>query len=385
MDFMEFKNALYNRFLIQGFKISNKYNGFGRGLEYHNKTTGESCSIGNFVSRQKNYNRWILQKINALQHVNSAKFGVFFTLTLPSEYHPYSNNGRDKNVNFTDDVSDIDAVVKKYREGYKLLNTIFRQMYKATKQKLGAKTLSYCLVYEPHKSFVPHCHGLFWFDSADDIEDFRDIFYRYIKKFNLTRVDFQMNLRRSDLYLVKYIHKFLKSDDTNSLLMHYGWRSACKIVAFHSSREKNILPKYVFQKGYLALNYYPKLKELVRCFIDKNGTNFLIELSKIVSYSVYSNLYGVKEKLTRVNAKLRPIIELEFFKKSYDKVERILKSELVDLNIETTNGVKDHTNIIHWHEDVFIPQTKLYEVNIQTFGTLLYQKSSNELVRDLRG
>lgn len=110
---------------------------------------------------------------------------IFFTNTLPSEYHPYIDKGKKLNPEFLGDLvledfeteDEIrDYFDKKIIEGYAKLHRFERNFYKQKifrDNKLTKENRARITALEPHNSLVPHLHKL---EIVND-----DYLFKYIR------------------------------------------------------------------------------------------------------------------------------------------------------------------------------------------------------------
>lgn len=97
---------------------------------------------------------------------------IFITITLPSEYHPFTENGKRVNPNFFNDVDlelfdtledYLNHYDKMVLEGYIKLNEFERDFYKQEifkNKRLNSSNRARITAFEPHDSLVPHLHKL---------------------------------------------------------------------------------------------------------------------------------------------------------------------------------------------------------------------------------
>ena len=154
---------------------------------------------------------------------------LFLTLTLPSEFHQFSKTTKKYNHKYNKENT--------IENGYKLLNSSFRDIYKNFRVNREFKKVYYSKVFEPHKNFTPHLHSILYVKS-----EFKENLIQHIKntiKKNKLGKSFEIeeikDLSRSSSYLLKYIRKNTNVDDSESFRIFNGWKKSHKIRIFTCS------------------------------------------------------------------------------------------------------------------------------------------------------
>lgn len=167
------------KYLDYSKKTVSKTKSYVENLTILNKNTGEINNMSyDFIKKEYDRFLWIVFQSLYLQNdmkKKGNKVAYFITNTLPTEYHPYNTHDRRgkklakpiHNPRY-DKECDINT-------GYKLLNSSFRSLIKDWKVDTDKyNRLFYQRVVEPHKSLVPHLHGLVYVDEeyAEDFEEY---------------------------------------------------------------------------------------------------------------------------------------------------------------------------------------------------------------------
>ena len=125
----------------------------------------------------------------------------FFTMTLPSRFHPFITAKFDKktkkniklhyekwtlNLNFQ--FSSIDEGI---RSGYSYLNDMTKDLldkikYGNLKYRKILKDTKYNIIFEPHKSLIPHVHGIIYY-NLEVKKIIEKSFKTIIKKYDLDK------------------------------------------------------------------------------------------------------------------------------------------------------------------------------------------------------
>jgi len=179
---------------------------------------------------------------------------VFFTYTLPSEYHPTTTYGCKKgeercwNKRYNSELT--------IKDGYKLLQKAFRELTRYFKKKETNKELleiPYIRMVEFHDDFTPHLHAVVFLPEYL-IEIFEKKFHRIRKDYGLGKeFDFEVlrDKSKGSAYLLKYLRKTMLGNDEKLYVLD-GWRKANRIRLFTHSHTflkrkdfEKILPYYI--------------------------------------------------------------------------------------------------------------------------------------------
>lgn len=195
-------------------------------------------------------NRFNYLHLEALEH---NLIPVFVTLTLPSEYHQFKQTKKGK---FVKNPKYLGYTIE---QGYKELNSIFRDLYNKFNIYSDGKVLNqkvkYSRVIEPHKDFTPHLHAVLY---VEDANLFHNHFNNVVNRYSLEQVDFEVlqTANHSIAYLLKYVQKTVSG--SNAIIQ--GWKSQHKIVQVTTSRMP--FSKVQYTAFVRAVKYNPKYKNI---------------------------------------------------------------------------------------------------------------------------
>jgi hypothetical protein len=267
-----------------------------------------------------------LDYLNSLM-LRQNKTPIFLTITLPGEYHPKSKKYNKDNT---------------IEKGYKKLQEIFRYIYRNFKVDRQYKKLKFVRVIEPHKSYIPHLHGIVWVDT-DLITNFLKHFSIVVIKYELQQTDIKV-LDTADyavVYLLKYIKKSL--EDITVL----GWKYAHNIRVFSMSNLNLPLKFKVFDVATSFVAFNSKLKEqhkknyieqiLDKISIDLTITN-LEDFSILKTYkNVGSSDLHIVANIAKykTSKKYKDLEDLE----DLEDIELYDRYEIIDLKVYKNNNL----------------------------------------------
>jgi len=187
-----------------------------------------------FISANHSPNRYyaeIQNRINTLSELAKKRGlkALFMTMTLPGEYHPYTDN----NTRINPEYNGVNA-----KEAVKELTKMFAKLRhdRSLKDGLTKENRIYFRVNEPHKDGTPHTHILM-FVPAERVSRIKKAFKRL---FNRVGNNIQDDLRNATSYVMKYINKTLPLSKQENLSKKdkylNAWYSKNRIIRFHSSR-----------------------------------------------------------------------------------------------------------------------------------------------------
>jgi len=219
-----------------------------------NEFVGMSFSLKKKMKLDYLYYKGVSDYINRIAESRSL-VPVFFTYTLPSEYHPTTTYGcRDGEERCWNKKYNSELTI---RDGYKLLQKAFRELTRYFKKKETNKNLleiPYFRMIEYHDDFTPHLHAVIFLPEYL-IEIFEKKFHRIRKDYGLGKeYDFEVleDKSKGSGYLLKYLRKMMLSSNEESLYILDGWRKAHGIRLFTHSRTflkrkdfEKILPYYI--------------------------------------------------------------------------------------------------------------------------------------------
>lgn len=203
---------------------------------------------GNFLhNRDIAYSQRVMAKVKYIEHMNPNSRKVFVTLTLPSKYHKYKlKQSQIKMKKLKDGTKVIKLCGENFEEnpnyGFShlsydyhieesitFLNVIYEDFYKLYQQAITRhyKKLGYSKeqikelikfdkikMLEPHKSFCPHLHFLWYLnEDLEAFEIFKQTMAHIIKKYeldpNFCKLE-EVKSAKSSTYIAKYIIKIKK-------------------------------------------------------------------------------------------------------------------------------------------------------------------------------
>ncbi len=234
---------------------------------------------------------------------------LFLTLTLPSSYHKFSKTTKRYNPKY-DENNTIE-------NGYKLLNSSFRDIYKNFRVNRKFVKVYYSKVFEPHKNFTPHLHSILYVKS-----EFKDNLIQHIKntiKKNSLGKSFEIeeikDLSRSSSYLLKYIRKNTNVEDCEKFRIFNGWKKSHKIRIFTCSI-LNGLERFLYKKIKNNTSITKDLKEnpivkiLNECNIKITTKCKTTKEVKIKNHIVESPKYSIEVKKERIQSKDKKELDL---------------------------------------------------------------------------
>ncbi|MFX4234735.1 replication endonuclease [Aliarcobacter butzleri] len=269
-------------------------------LETFNNVTGEFKSLNHnplHVSRDNylwfTYNQKLLEE----QIISNAEFAtLFITLTLPSTFHKYSTTNKKLNPLFKEENT--------INEGYKLLNSSFREVYKNFRVNRRFEKIYFSKVIEPHKSFTCHLHAILYV-KIEFIENLKNHIKNVVKKNQLGRYEIEdiKDITRGTSYLLKYVQKTTNPSNDEDFHFFNGWKKWNKIRVFTCSIVG--LERFLFKKINACTNLTKNLKGnpitkiLSKCDINIVTTNTKTNEIKTKKHSSGKSRYIVnleKEK-----------------------------------------------------------------------------------------
>lgn len=270
------KNDLINQEILQNYQNFidfsedriKKQKKFFNNIWFYNDKQGYIAPNTDFYKTTSEYYITILQKIFTVEQQSKDKklyCNLFGTITLPSNFHPYTTykkNKRRKNPNY-----DFYNISDSIKEGYILLQKIFRVFYKRVKNYTG-KDLKYIRVIEPHKSHIPHLHFVLFIDEKYK-KDVYKIFFKVMREYKLKQTKLEDNISRSSSYIRKYLVKnFSYKTEKDKRFMKYldGWKRKHKINIISTSNVG--MSKLIYKKLYYSMNEEEKKR-----IIEKRGDN----------------------------------------------------------------------------------------------------------------
>jgi len=248
------------------------------------KDTGECFDMEYSVSKAMKLNYYyyksVCDYINEIA-VEKGLFPVFYTLTLPSEYHQTKTTKTGKRVwNKKYDAE------KSVEEGYRVLQKANRELIRYFKQKGVNKNLvdiPYFRVIEPHKDFTPHLHCVVYLPE-ELLERFVAKFSRIIEYFKLgkqCKLEVLDNPERGSAYLLKYLQKTMNVKDEGAMYVLDGWIKTHKIRFF--THTQTYLKRRDFAKIYAYIKKEWEIDLFKESFEGKwvNPFSLITEATKV--------------------------------------------------------------------------------------------------------
>ena len=167
---------------------------------------------------------------------------VFVTLTAPTKYHRRYEDGT-LVIDPNETAKDLTQIWNKFTN---------LQVFQRMKRELG-HGLVYFRVYEPHKSAVPHLHAMIFIPVNYILEvkkKYKEYFSSSSWGANKKAIDFKYTWYKEGGgavgYIMKYITKTFKDEDTNTVQHAVYWYIKHKVRRFLSSQ--NLTPLFMYRK-----------------------------------------------------------------------------------------------------------------------------------------
>ena len=286
------------------FNLYDKYNSYKFQSNIYladNNTTIKLQEIkkGQFLdNKQLQYANKKVAKALYIEHHNKNKNRVFITLTLPSKWHYYKNQGRTKNK-----LCMFDNYEDSLNQGLKQLNHInralnnkinleLRRYYKRLNKPYIA--YDYIKVLEYHTSLTPHYHSIIY--CTDDQLEIIEKQYNYIiKKFELVHTVYEIiENKKASSYVYKYLLKnSLPSDDENNSLFN-KYKSYFSNVRIFSSSNFKYSNQTEIDKVYKYISKHrPNLMKLLK----KSKLPLYINLENMIKRGYFTFEYKEVEQI----------------------------------------------------------------------------------------
>jgi hypothetical protein len=369
-DYKNLEDFYYKTSLNKEFKQQDYLKNF----LFTNEKTGECFNLNyNFEKYYNNYSNTLKQKLMCIEQkaTDEGLIPLFITLTLPSNYHPFSSI-KYKNKRLYNRINsnfDFDNIEESIFNGYTLLNKVFRTFYKRVKNI--SKKLYFIKVFEIHKTFIPHLHIIFYIKNeveiketkikkskrikilnknVDTIEKIRKIYDKITTEFKLNQTDFDLvhlnkkelknngvktGIYRASKYLLKYVLKQLKdgSDYFHARILD-GWKRVHKIKIITSSNLELSLSDY--RNIYYNIGKEEKEKLLEKAKVEnKSIFYYILKNISIITVVITNKQSLIKKFLINKNSSiilLKNITKNPFngaYHSSVDKLEIYINKKLV--------------------------------------------------------
>jgi len=236
-------------------KLESNIKDFKENIRVTNKLSGESYKLKHdFMQVSLDNYLWFVynQKMLETKIMEDGNYvALFLTLTLDSSFHLYSKTTKKLNPSYKDGNS--------IHNGYKLLNSSFREIYKNFRVKRTLEKIFYSRAIEPHKNLTPHLHAIIYV-KKEYVDNLINHIQNIIKKNSLGRYEIEVikDLSRSTSYLLKYINKSTNPKNKDDYHFFSGWKKTHKIRVFTISNLG--LERYLFKKINHHLNLTKGLK-----------------------------------------------------------------------------------------------------------------------------
>lgn len=313
----------------------------------------------NFAHDEKKYRQddyfWFMYNQKLLENKILEEGGyttLFLTLTLPSSFHKFSKKTKRYNKNYNEN----DTI----ENGYKKLNTTFRDIYKDFKVNRKFVKVYYSKIFEPHSNFTPHLHSILYVKS-----EFKDNLIQHIKKQILKNelgksfeIEEIKDLSRSSSYLLKYVRKNTKVEDEETFRIFNGWKKAHKIRVFTCSI-LNGLERFLYKKIKNNTNITKNLKE-----------NPIVKILNECNINIVTTCKTTKQVKTKTNAVENPKFTINVKKERVqikDKKELELVKDYVNYLKNDFWKAKDNNSCLLFCEDKFDLFTKSFFVDNEKF------------------
>jgi len=247
---------------------------------------------------------------------------VFITITAPSALHP---TGKDRiyDIKTKKQVFDFDGtgVFKEVTPSRiaKYLSKLWKRflslkVFKHIKDSTGFNMM-YLRVYEPHKSGVPHLHGMLFIPHGYILKVKKTFIEHFKNRYNIKRIQFRYTWYNQAggavAYILKYINKTFKhaKDDCMTLEAYYFVKH--RIIRFLTSR--SLVPLWIYRK----INYHDRLQDMsfsTRKWKDGSLKHFFNK--EMISYFYFDDGDQVEDVVYWKD----PNIIFEVYKKSFEPI-----------------------------------------------------------------
>lgn len=177
------------------------------------------CKFLKEQDKQRAYKYY--SKVKYLEYFNQHKESVFITFTCPSEFHFYSQRGKNKKCDYA-------TLGQSIEESFKFQKKINRVFYKELKKYLKRKKLSvdtdYIRMLEHHnkdKNLTIHSHSIHYVD-ADQLKVLKQVYNLIVKRFKLKQTKLEiLTHAQSSSYVMKYILKNFSSNPNDNFFNEF--------------------------------------------------------------------------------------------------------------------------------------------------------------------
>jgi len=359
-------------------KAEQRTNEYLNKLEFTNISTGEvkkiNYTLQNKYKQDYLYYKGIADYINILATLKGY-IPVFLTLTLSSPYHFFKKAKSGKIIkNKKTKEKNVFEINKLIREGYKLLNKVFREIIRQGQRKDFEIKTMYIKIIEAHKSFTPHLHSIVFVQSRE-LEKFIKVIKNKIKLYKLGKqhkIEILRDKEKGSAYILKYLQKTLKTEKIESLYVMDGWKKVNKIRLFTHS-----------QVGLDRLSF----NKIINHFLSKTFNKYNKDLKTEIKKDYYENGEWINpySELTKRTRRVEVEDELRYFILTYKNILfktaiNIAKNKeveyLVIRKVKKTRKEKWETVYLlkNFIKKTFNILEKTEEKIFETYKSLNYQK-----------
>lgn len=355
---MKFKNYIRSQkklYLDYLEAKQDKQNKFLKKLKFINSSSGKVFHMVNDIYRKKQ-NDYIYYKINS-EYLNKemlkiGKIPIFLTLTLPSKYHPFSNKG--KNPRFDEELT--------IQDGYQLLNKAHRSIYKNFRiNRKNAEKVFFNKVIEPHKSFVPHLHALYYINNDENtIEAFKNHIKRVTKKLGKQKKIVVLDQDDNTVnYLLKYVKKSI-SDDNDDFKIIDGWKLKNKIKMFSMSNISPF-PRFIYDR------FTKQISDFYKNYKNEDHENIIDTMKRLVSYEIETiNTFTGEVKIKKYQAKEKELYKINIERELNQNLNEKQIRRLTRKEINLKTKLRKLDNNWGWFREECEEHFKVYEKQIDT-------------------
>ncbi len=234
---------------------------------------------------------------------------IFFTATLPSEFHAFPRNdvfigsgSLDNDFRFVGSEISFNKFSHQIRLGAEKLQQLHRNIYKDFRinRKYQKDTIKFIKVIEPHKSLLPHMHCIYYC-PPEYLTQFKRHIFNQIKLlgFNKKGCDLKdLDNKGAIYYLLKYINKELLgySGLSESTTAWYSFHDIKQYVTSNSILNKALWNASHYLIDYAKDSFYTGFKKLTVKLVESLENVVFNPLEKVI-YKVNRYYERVKNQI----------------------------------------------------------------------------------------
>jgi len=270
---------------------------------------------------------------------------AFLTVTLPSCYHPSSENYNGSTPKQSAlYLSDIWA---------KFLR---KKIFANIKKNTGTKMI-YIRVYEPHKSGVPHLHAMVFIPKAY-LSQVKSKFYEHYTKYSFKKVGlkFMSNFKHAKYeeaqgaiaYILKYMNKTFKHAKDNKMTDEAYYFAYHGIRRFITSQ--TLIPLWIYRK----IKHNENTRDLYKLTKQYVQGNIYTCFNKeyIVQRYIHTDVEKYEDEIINIEEEVREKViyqknhfissQFKVSKKHYEPIPKSFKGKQQDYVPIFTNGALTH-------------------------------------------